>query len=271
MNIRDQLDKVSKSNLQIKYAENGNPIIYCNNSFWLECEKDDKAFTEPVMRTGNWEAWVAASITNTLQLEENPLFFDVGANIGYYSVMASQICDVVAFEPNDNIIDITKNNSMYYGKNTVNLFNVAVGSAKYAKLSIPVGHTGGASTTPIGNVQDYIEEENVLTIPMVKLGHLNAVVNYNNYDSFVIKVDVEGNEMDVWNSAEPIIFSKPNIWFIEFVPMRWPLDEVKEFLEKASKTHKIGVVKYDGSIETISIENALQLGFETLVLENRYV
>ena len=52
-----------------------------------------------IFLTGHWDEEVAQVIRNTLR--KGDTFIDVGANVGYFSLLASQICKkVICFEPN---------------------------------------------------------------------------------------------------------------------------------------------------------------------------
>src|SRR5690349_10220489 len=67
------------------------------SSFWLFVEPDDDAFT-PHAGDGFWEAWITKWLSE--QLEDAKLFVDVGANVGYYTLMAATSgVRTIAIEP----------------------------------------------------------------------------------------------------------------------------------------------------------------------------
>src|SRR6478609_2335070 len=85
---RAELDRISRVAVTSFFNDRGNPVVRLNASFWLECERDDTAFTIPVMATGNWEAWNAVAISSEYS-DSDARFYDIGANVGYYTLAAA--------------------------------------------------------------------------------------------------------------------------------------------------------------------------------------
>lgn len=261
MSIRSDLDAISKAKLKV-IENDENPVIFCNGSFWLECEKGDKAFTIPVSRTGNWEAWVAAAIDKTIfdLLDKSPVFIDVGANVGYYSALAGQYnIKVLSIEPNKSLLPYLYRNLFVHNKTNSTILNYAISDKEGTTLlEIPGDHSGGAHlTTVVSN--------STTEVDLTKLDNLFKEPS----TPVIIKVDVEGYEMDVWHSAEEIRKRVPTIWFMEWVPGRWSKELMINFLNEVELTHDIAIVDYSGKIKEISKEVAMELTFDTLVLRSR--
>lgn len=143
-------------------------------------------------------------------MQEDDVLYDVGANIGIYSLYAaiSRGCRVYAFEPasnnyallnrnialNDLSEKITALNFALHDDlviNTLNLSRLAVGSAL---------HTFVGTTNGWGNDYDPVFRQGVIGVPMDKL-----VTDFNLPFPNFIKIDVDGNEHIVINGMSKII------------------------------------------------------------------
>lgn len=258
-NSRAELDLISKAGVHTYFGENGNPIVRMNAQFWLECEREDTAFTIPVMATGNWEAWNAVAILNELQ--NNEQFLDVGANVGYYTLAAMHNLNYVRyFEPNPEIFDFIQRSIDLNGNGmeSAHGYQYAVGE-KEDKLILHTheGHSGGASL---------VGEGEGIEVPVVPL---DVAVTPFITEKQVIKVDVEGFEREVWNGAERLRNDIDNVWFLEWVPVRHGAEYNREWLTEVLETHDLQMVNYDGTLRPVGIEEALKVKFETIVFRKR--
>lgn len=261
---RDQLDSISKAGLKVKYADNGNPIIFMNNSFWLECEKDDTAFTPCALDTGNWEAWNAVAMMRELGTRPAPTFMDVGANVGYYTLMSlTEGYKTFSFEPNGTVMGLLLNSVRTHNDTEMskqNIQQMGVGERQGALfLHHFDGHSGADSFT---YGPDEGKEVSVTTLDKMSMF-------YDDTGEFVIKVDVEGFEREVWNGAKNLREKSNNVWFVEWVPVRHGYDYNKAWLEEVLLTHDIQMVNYDGTLRPMGIEECLTATFETIVFRSR--
>ncbi len=285
---RYELDRISEAGAYHYFADNGNPIVRMNASFWLECEKDDTAFTQPAINTGNWEAWVATAIMR--ELHEKPdnkgaQFLDVGANNGYYSIMAATAgFYVTSFEPDPTSFEIlnrnvalNKLNAWHYGSHyldkKIKTYNVAVSDIEsHAFLHQHENHSGANSLEGEGD-----QGVEVQTYPL-------SYFFPGDHQCHIIKVDVEGHERNVWDgytaskettrtlmkdgTTQDFHFGD-DIWFVEWVPCRHGIDYNREWLEEVLETHDLQMVNYDGTLRPVGIEEALDVEFETIVFRKR--
>lgn len=253
---RQDLETLSRAG--VKEIED-NRIRMCGN-FWLEVEPDDLAFTPGAKELGLWEAWITVAIANELQNQGgDTVFLDVGANVGYYSMMAAAGgYRVRAFEPNPNLADMIARSAKFNNFDDVAVDPIALSDRTGVfPLSIHNGHSGAGS----------LEEPGERTID-VRVSDLDSRYFAKN-DTIVFKVDVEGHERNVWNGCPRVRRDNETIWFLEWVPVRHGKEYNREWLEEVNETHDIQIVRYDGSIEDISIEDALAVEFETLVFRSR--
>lgn len=257
---RAELDKISLAS--VYHYDNGeNYVVRLNGSFWLEVERDDDAFTPPVLRTGNWEAWNAVAIMDELHhRQENPQFFDVGANVGYYTMMvASAGFPTSCFEPNPNVMALLERSlelNNLDGK--VHCGTYGIGETEDTLILSKVDKHSGANSLAAGATEGI--EVQVKTLDMHR-----RLVN----QPYVIKVDVEGFEREVWNGAKEIRKAKQNTWFVEWVPSRHGREYNLEWLNEVIKTHDLQMVNHDGSLRPVGIDEALAVTFETIVFRKR--
>jgi FkbM family methyltransferase len=137
------------------------------------------------------------------------VFFDVGANAGYYTVLLSDLVEkVISFEPSqDNALLLQTNVELN------NLSNVSIeqkalgpkqGKLKFRESKYQKGHSG-----------------------LVKQGNFDYEVSVDTLDSYIsknvapdlIKVDIEGAEADFLRGAKDFLSSSKNLeLFIEYHP-----------------------------------------------------
>lgn len=261
---RSELDLISKAGLFSYTNEHGNPVVRLHSSFWLECEPDDTAFTEPVKRTGNWEAWNAVAISNELR-NDDPEFIDVGANVGYYTIMAATSrVQTISFEPNPKLIEFIRRSIVLNNCSPdVCVVNKAIGDKQETlKLYNHAGHSGANSL--YGDGEDFIEVE-VTTLDEV-YKDISPFIDYKR----VVKADVEGFEKQVWDGSNDFRMKfKDNVWFVEWVPVRHGEEYNREWLDEVLKTHDLQMVNHDGSLRNVTIDDALAVEFETIVFRSR--
>jgi FkbM family methyltransferase len=138
-------------------------------------------------------------------IKKNKIVFDIGANVGFYTLLSSELVSssgsVIAFEPlPENIVYLKEHVKLNCMKN-VRIFEAAVSN-----------HDG----------RDYFKSGKSRAV-----GHLasegNMVVDVNSLDGFIkrnrlappdyLKIDVEGNEMNVLLGAKELLCDhKPGIF-----------------------------------------------------------
>lgn len=121
------------------------------------------------------------------------VFFDIGANIGFYSiVLAEDFMSVHAFEPNPEAIKRLKENSMLNSL-TITANNIAVSDKEgvmylYAKNKVD----------PTAHLKDVGSEDTV----SVSVVSLDKYISQNKMNrKIVVKIDVEGQELKVLKGA----------------------------------------------------------------------
>jgi FkbM family methyltransferase len=142
-------------------------------------------------------------------VKKGNVFFDIGANVGFYSFFVGPLCgtagSVHAFEANPLLIDHLRR-SADLNKNQANIIvnAVAIGSegGKTLELYDPekIGgsslyqlewlDTGKSVTVPMTTIDDYVRENRVAQID-------------------VVKIDIEGAELDAFRGMQETFASRP--------------------------------------------------------------
>ena len=121
------------------------------------------------------------------------VFFDIGANIGLYSiVMEEHFAAVHAFEPNPEAIRRLRENSMLNGL-TIKANNIAV-SDREGIMHLCVR----GNVDPTAHLQE-VASEYTISVPVVSL---DKYIEKNQVrGKIVVKIDVEGEELRVLDGA----------------------------------------------------------------------
>jgi FkbM family methyltransferase len=177
----------------------------------------DKAIVPFLLTDGVWEEYVTHLFTKTVK--SHHIVMDIGANIGYYSLIAAKQVGmkgrVYSFEPEPNnfkllrknaevngytnIVPIQKAVSNKKGKLKLFLNKSNLGAHSISEGNVPT-HKGGAVEVETISLDDFFEKE-------VKEGHVDF-----------IKIDVEGAEGLVMEGAEKVLKSEKLKMLMEFWP-----------------------------------------------------
>jgi len=181
----------------------------------------------------------------TTKLTENMTFLDIGANIGWYSLLAAKLlkdnCKIYAFEPfseNAKLLLASKS------KNNFNSINVIQAAAGNQFGTVAFGASGSN-----GQCKELADQpESVLTSDTVNMVRIDNIVR-EKVD--LIKIDIEGAEynamlgyIDTIKNSLPIIIS-------EFTPTAMP---------------SICGIKWDEYLKFI-----VNLGYKILVIDEELI
>lgn len=153
-----------------------------------------------ILREGYYESEVLEAILNSLQ--DNGIFWDIGAYNGLHSITVKKLkpnVEVIAFEPFCmNFIKLLKNEKL--NKLSIKKFNIALSHQRGIINLYPIeGNLG--MTGIIKQVRENLENNLFVSIEMG-----DNLINYNILEiPNVIKIDVEGNELNVINGCKTIL------------------------------------------------------------------
>ena len=167
------------------------------------------------------------------QKKENGCFYDIGANIGLYSWLCRDLSSnrkILAFEPdpkNFQLLKMTKENSQI---KDINLFNIAL-SNRMETVSFQqdtlTSATGMISDGQTPWIEKYLGQET--SSIQVKTDYLDNKT-FKTHEPSLIKIDVEGHELEVIKGGEKKLSQNKPLLLIESFPPN--LDRVVNFLTK---------------------------------------
>lgn len=201
------------------------PLSYQQAEWWANvCKQWPAIFNEPfcvkrtissgllmelgiidvVQRTllteGKWDVDVEKLLRH--YLKEGGVFLDIGANIGYFSLLASSLVGssgkVIAIEPSLRALEIFTRNLRLNNYSNITLFSIGAGDISELKsLYLTTPNNIGAST--LRKIEHPVGKEN---IPVMRVGDLLETYNIS---PKVVKIDVEGAEFSVLKGMENIL------------------------------------------------------------------
>jgi FkbM family methyltransferase len=177
--------------LQVRHTDNGKyKVSYLANDEYIG----------PTIASGyEWDGWMREDVEAFYK--EGTEILDIGANIGYNSLMFSDYGPVYAFEPLfHKVVQLNvENNNL---KHKMYVVPIALSDKRedvdmYLPVQTPKGYRnyGGSSI----HLTDQLDPETKTTVPCHRLDDV-----YKGITSF-IKIDVEDHEMQVLKGAENTI------------------------------------------------------------------
>lgn len=143
---------------------------------------------------GTYELPIQTALTK--YLKPNSVFYDIGANIGFFTVIAARLVgqsgQVYAFEPVPENADRIRHNTEINHFSQVTVFQKAVGASAGEAELLLAHHSGGATLSSAGTPPDLrgkMEVELVCIDDLISQGRLQP--------PSVVKIDVEGAEIAV--------------------------------------------------------------------------
>jgi len=155
----------------------------------------DAFMYDHLLRYGHYEREVESALSELITKETT--FIDAGANVGYFTVLASRLAkEVYAFEPAPAVFERLSRNVALNGLGNVRAFQLALskerGKLRLFESKISPGHDS--------TVKRFEHDRSIL----VDAVSLDEVVDPS-VREVVMKVDVEGTEMDVLLGALGLI------------------------------------------------------------------
>lgn len=132
-------------------------------------------------------------------LNADSVFLDIGANLGYFSMVAAGIARTVySVEAQERMVPIIRTNAGLNGYTNVNAICAAAGDAP-ALVTMP------AAGRPATGIGDHTDGEGI-TVPVIRIDDYFAKLAPT-----VIKIDVEGFELNVLRGMQEILKTGPTI------------------------------------------------------------
>jgi FkbM family methyltransferase len=149
---------------------------------------------------GEWESDLTAWITNSLG--PGDVMIDVGANVGYFSLLGSRLVGkagaVVAIEASPRIHDVLRSNLALNRAENVRSVNVAA-SDSHGTVSLFAGYEAHLGVASVVRDQGAGIEAEVPTVPLADILTPDEIRRTR-----LIKIDVEGAEWSVLTGARDL-------------------------------------------------------------------
>lgn len=197
-------------------------ILIDNQKIYID--KSDTTISEKLVLSKKWEEFESELFKKNIK--EGDIILDVGAHIGYYTLIASKYVgkngQVFAFEPDSKNFGLLEKNIKENKLKNVILVNK------------PVTRKGG-------KIKLYLNKKNTgdHRIYNSKDGRESIVINSVSLDDFfkdfkkrisLIKMDIQGAELEAISGGLSLIKNNPNIKiFIEFWPMGLKLNHSQPY------------------------------------------
>jgi FkbM family methyltransferase len=154
------------------------------------------AFTDGTYYERNVEYW----FRRALRAIPGPIVYDIGANYGYYSLIAASLADVVyAFEPVSSTYAILVRNIERNGLRTVKAIRSAIGPEPGTLPITLYSSSGNNSIALPPEAVDHLDIEGFEDVPVQTLDGLINEDRIKPPD--LIKIDTEGGELGVLRGA----------------------------------------------------------------------
>lgn len=176
-------------NILNKYSENL-PIKIFYKNFYFETYPLENSTEAKMITSSRMLEKVELKYLKNLKKSNNSIFVDIGGNIGYYSIMASNFGfdKIYCFEPLENLcLRIEKNILLNNLQNKIQVINKAVDeSSQKASIFVSKENLGNSSMI-IDSVNS--EMKNIETTTLFEFLESNNIKKID-----AIKIDIEGYE-----------------------------------------------------------------------------
>lgn len=171
-------------------------------------------------------------VVKELETLDYDVFIDVGAGFGYHSIIASHFADkVVAFEPHPLRYGIAKFNIKEF--DNIELFDDLVGTESN-EITIGLRAMGSVGNKRENRKFSLRENTETTSVP------LEVLFNMFSDEQLLVKIDVEGNELDVLDSAGDLGQYKDRVvWFVERHPWNVEVSDLMDRFEPAGYNSKL--------------------------------
>lgn len=201
----------SKINLIKKIKARNGLIKLKVNNYYMLVREDDKGISEDLILRGIREPAATRYFLN--DMEDGMTFLEVGANIGYYTLLElknSKNSKVIAFEPNPYNVEILKKNIEIngFGSRRIKIEELGVGD-KNENMKFYIYEYSNASSMI---KRDGMKEE--ITVKVIRLDdYITEKIDY-------LRMDTEGFEMNIIKGMKNILSGDlaPRKMFIEVHP-----------------------------------------------------
>ena len=223
------------------------PTLVNCETFDIFVRSNDLFIGKAIEQTKQYEPYVAAQVRRMLQ--PGHVFVDVGANIGYFTLLAAALVGkggrVFAFEPNPDNCRLLRQSLAQNAFDHVTLYEKAVAeSAQQLSLS------GGSvdSNARLMHARELVGRKGHFTqVEAVTLD--DALRDLERLD--LLKIDIEGAEPRAWLGMQDVLRKHHPVLITEYAPdlIRLTSDvEPLSYLHQLCQEHAISIIDRSGNV-----------------------
>jgi FkbM family methyltransferase len=225
----------------------------------------DNGLAPHLMLDGYWEIWTSAFIAR--RLRPGQVAWDVGANLGYFSVLMADVVGaegrVTAFEPNPRLAMLVERNLAVNGftaRSAVRRVAVTARSRGTLRFRATFSDPKNGRLLEAGEAGP-VEEEDALevAVPTFRLDDMeDRRVDF-------IKVDVEGAEEAVWAGMQGVLDDNPGVTLLlEFNAFR--CREPARFAAEIAARYRLRELLLNGRIVDVDANEMLERTEDTMLV-----
>jgi FkbM family methyltransferase len=237
-------------------------IIIPVKGFKMYVNTQDKVIAKSLITNGSWEEFETDLIFNILK--QGDVVVDIGANIGYYTIIAAGIVGkegkIFAFEPEPGNFELLSKNVTLNGFSNIHLQNKAI-SDKNGNVRLYLDKANlGAPSFSEKNI--FIEKGNFID---VKTLTLDGYLEDSKFDQKLdfIKIDAEGAEGLIIKGAQKSLQDNNAIILMEF----WPYGQKNIGTDPQKLLNTLSDLKYkikiiddkNQSVRSIDVEEIFKI------------
>lgn len=259
-----------------KYLRHGRSYLAEINGYkmLLDLEPFSENFEEKkIALKGFWDKettyLLSEVLKNMVGSGKKPVFCDIGANTGYYTLLAADILGsdgkVFSVEPHPDNISKIRENIGLNGFENIEVVPKAVGNSE-SSLFLSVS-SNSAYHEPLATGKDKLKHLDKIEVEQVKVDKLLEESTKGD-NPLVLKIDVQGYESEVLKGSKEVLESgKDIIVFIELHERPGnPADKSLKFLEKNG--FKPSYMEKKGEITSVDSFEDIPRTYIHVVLDN---
>jgi FkbM family methyltransferase len=252
-------------------------------SFKLSKKLHSSAFKIPIIRNMGWnnifdnEPWMS-QILEKMLFKKKGSFIDVGANIGQTLLKVKSVFpDVKYYGFEANPVCLFYLNELINANNLKATFIIPIGLSDNSGLASLNFFSKNSDDATASVVEQIRPDAMIEKKEFVYLTRLDDLIQNFEENIAIIKIDVEGAELDVIKGATAIIRKHRPVILIEILPSysisnTWRVARQME-LEKLLKVleYKIILIAKDKNNNLLSFKHIDEIGITSNILERDYI
>jgi len=172
-----------------------------------------------------WEPNISSLFLQLLKNDDKNVVFDIGCNIGYYSLISSKYCSkIYAFDANSKNIELLNNSININNFTNITTICCAVTDDERKLFKTGVLHEHNVGSLQVNQI-DNAHESNIKSIKLDNFINQNKIKRID-----ILKIDIEGSELSCLYGLDETLSKNiiKNI-IVEITPI-WNINTAKDIL-----------------------------------------